>query len=49
MVVVGGIPLSPPWLYVFIFLDVVCASCCREERREVRDLSDLSKSRRMFG
>jgi hypothetical protein len=28
---------------------VVCASCLREERREVRDLPNLPKSGRMFG
>jgi hypothetical protein len=26
-----------------------CASCLREERREVRDLPNLPKSERMFG
>jgi hypothetical protein len=28
---------------------VVCASCLREERREVRDLLNLPKSGRIFG
>jgi hypothetical protein len=29
-------------------LGVVCALCLRKERREVRDLPNLSKSGRMF-
>jgi hypothetical protein len=46
---VGGIPLPPSLPYVFIFARCECASCLREERREVRDLINLSKSEMMFG
>jgi hypothetical protein len=45
---VGGIPLPPPSLLDFILLTCGCASCLREERREVIDLPNLPKSERMF-
>jgi hypothetical protein len=41
-------PSPNPLALGFILLGVVCASCLREERREVRDLYNLSKIRRMF-
>jgi hypothetical protein len=45
---VGGIPL-PPFDVGLHFARCVCPSCVREERREVRDLPNLSKSIRMLG
>jgi hypothetical protein len=45
---VEGIRLPPLGFRSSFLLGVVCASCLREERREVRDLPNLSKSERMF-
>jgi hypothetical protein len=47
---VGDIPLSPPPPFILgsHFFRCGCASCLREERREVRDLLNLPKSESMF-
>jgi hypothetical protein len=45
----SAIPLPPPRLRSSFLLRCGCASCLREKRREVRDLSNLLKSGRMFG
>jgi hypothetical protein len=42
-------PSHPLGLRSLFLLGVVCASCLREDRREVRDLSNLPKSGMMFG
>jgi hypothetical protein len=49
MTVLGGIPLPAPFALGFYFTRCGCASCLREERREVRDLHNLPKGGRMFG
>jgi hypothetical protein len=48
MAIVGGIPLSRPFVLGLYFVRYGCASCFREERIEMRDLPNLLKRGRMF-